>query len=279
MPVDPGNLLLLGSLNGKPVVGLPSCARSPKVNGFDFVLQRLFAGLPVGREDIMRMGVGGLLQEIPTRPQPRDAERTTLRAPRIAAVVLAAGLSSRMGSNKLLAEWRGKSLLRWSVETAIKSEARPVIVVTGHESAKVEAALKGLDVRIVHNLHYASGLSASLKAGIRAVPVNSDGAIVVLGDMPEIAPSLIDRMIAAFSPPDGRSICVAMHEHRRGNPVLWARRFFPEIEALNGDAGAKDLIAAHEDMVCDIETDGAVLRDIDTPDALAALRAGATVPV
>jgi molybdenum cofactor cytidylyltransferase len=278
MPVDPGNLLLLGSLHGKPVVGLPSCARSPKVNGFDFVLQRLFAGLPVERKDIMRMGVGGLLQEIPTRPQPRDAEHAPLRAARITAVVLAAGLSSRMGSNKLLAEWRGKSLLRWTVEAALASEARPVIVVTGHQSQEVEAALKGLDVRIVHNLHYASGLSASLKSGIRAVPANSDGAIVLLGDMPEISSSLIDRMIAAFSPADGRSICVAVHEHRRGNPVLWSRRFFPEIESLNGDVGARELITAHEDVVCDIEADGAVLRDIDTPDALAALRAGAKAP-
>jgi molybdenum cofactor cytidylyltransferase len=82
-------------------------------------------------------------------------------------------------------------------------------------------------------------------------------------------------MIAAFSPADNRSICVAVHEHRRGNPVLWARQFFPEIESLSGDVGAKDLIASHEDMVCDIEADGSVLRDIDTPDALAALRAGA----
>lgn len=275
MPVDPGNLLLLGSLNGKPVVGLPSCARSPKVNGFDFVLQRLFAGLPVAREDVMRMGVGGLLQEIPTRPQPRDAEHAPLRAPRIAALVLAAGLSSRMGSNKLLAEWRGKPLLRWTVEAALASEGRPVIVVTGHESARIEAALKGLDVKIVHNLHFAAGLSASLKAGIRAVPGDCDGVIVLLGDMPEIAASLVDRMIAAFSPPDNRSICVAVHEHRRGNPVLWARQFFPEIESLSGDIGAKDLIAAHEDVVCDVEADGSVLRDVDTPDALAALRAGA----
>jgi molybdenum cofactor cytidylyltransferase len=275
MPVDPGNLLLLGRLNGKPVVGLPSCARSPKVNGFDFVLQRLFAGLPVAHEDIMRMGVGGLLQEIPTRPQPRDAERAPLRAPRIAALVLAAGLSSRMGSNKLLAEWRGKPLVRWTVESALASEAKPVIVVTGHESAKVEAALKGLDVRIVHNLHYAAGLSASLKAGVHAVPANCDGAIVLLGDMPEISPSLIDRMIAAFSPPDGRSICVAVHEQKRGNPVLWARQFFAKIEGLGGDTGARELVAAHEELVCDVEADGAVLRDIDTPDALAALRAGA----
>src|SRR5258705_10895152 len=133
IPVDPGNLLLLGSLHGRPVVGLPSCARSPKVNGFDFVLQRLFARLPVGSEDVMRMGVGGLLQEIPTRPQPRDAEHAPLRAPRIAAVILAAGLSSRMGSNKLLAEWRGKPLLRWAVEGALMSDAKPVIIVDGHQ--------------------------------------------------------------------------------------------------------------------------------------------------
>jgi molybdenum cofactor cytidylyltransferase len=278
MPVDPGNLLLLGTLNGKPVVGLPSCARSPKVNGFDFVLQRMFAGLPVTPEDIMRMGVGGLLQEIPTRPQPREAEHAPLRAPRIAAVILAAGLSSRMGSNKLLAEWRGKPLVRWTVESALASEARPVIVVIGHEGAKIETALKGLDVHLVRNPDYALGLSASLKAGIRAVPASCDGAIVLLGDMPEISTSLIDRMIAAFSPPDGRSICVAAHEHRRGNPVLWSRRFFTEIEALAGDTGAKELISLYEDAVCDIEAGGAVLRDIDTPDALAALRGSAAAP-
>jgi molybdenum cofactor cytidylyltransferase len=273
MPVDPGNLLLLGSLNGRPVVGLPSCARSPKVNGFDFVLQRLFAGMTVTAADLMRMGVGGLLQEIPTRPQPRDAEHAALRAPRIAAVVLAAGLSSRMGSNKLLADWRGKPLLRWTVEAALLSDAKPVIVVTGHESAKVEAALKGLDVQMVRNPDYAKGLSASLKAGIRAVPENCDGALVLLGDMPEINSALLDRMIAGFSPADGRAICVAVHEQRRGNPVLFAGRFFPDIEKLAGDVGAKDLVSRHEDVVCEFEAGGAVLRDIDTPDALAELRA------
>lgn len=275
MPVDPGNLLLLGNLRGKPVVGLPSCARSPKVNGFDFVLQRLSAGIPVTGTDIMRMGVGGLLQEIPTRPQPRDTELPhQLRAPRIAAVVLAAGCATRMGSNKLLAEWRGKPLLRLAVEAALKSGTRPVIVVTGHENAKAESVLHGLDVRFVHNVHYAEGLSTSLKCGIRAVPTNCDGALVLLGDMPEVTPGLIDRMIAAFSPADGRAICVAMHQNMRGNPVLWGKAFFPEFDELTGDAGAKPLIAAHEDAVCEIEADSAVLRDIDTPEALAELRAG-----
>src|SRR6185312_1615002 len=273
MPVDPGNLLLLGGLDGKPVVGLPSCARSPKVNGFDFVLQRLFARLPVMGSDIMGMGVGGLLQEIPSRPQPRDAERSVPRAPRIAAIVLAAGLSSRMGVNKLLQDWRGKPLLRWTVEAALHSDARPVIVVTGHEAAKVETALKGLDVQFVHNPDYQAGLSASLKTGLSAAPASSDGALVLLGDMPQVSSALIDRMIAAFSPADGRSICIAVHQHRRGNPVLWGKAFFPEIESLAGDSGAKSLLGRHEELVCEIEADVAVLRDIDTPEALAALRA------
>lgn len=273
MPVDPGNLLLLGELDGKPVVGLPSCARSPKVNGFDFVLQRLFAELPVGSTEIMRMGVGGLLQEIASRPQPRDVEHAPLRAPRIAAVVLAAGLSSRMGSNKLMQEWRGLPLLRWVVEAAAKSDASPIIVVTGNEATRVETVLRGLDVRFVHNPDYREGLSTSLRAGIHAVPAAADGAMVLLGDMPEVDATLLNRMIAAFSPPDGRSICVAMHSHKRGNPVLWARSFFPEFEALSGDEGAKRLLARHEELVCEIEAGSAVLRDIDTPEALAALRA------
>jgi molybdenum cofactor cytidylyltransferase len=117
-----------------------------------------------------------------------------------------------------------------------------------------------------------------LQAGMRAVPDDCDGAIVILGDMPEVTASLIDRMIAAFSPPDGRAICVAVHEQKRGNPVLWARRFFPRIESLSGDVGAKELINAHADLVYDVEAGAAVLRDIDTPDALEALRANASAP-
>ena len=273
MPVDPGNLLLLGDLHGHPVVGLPSCARSPKINGFDFVLQRLFAGIEVTGKDLMRMGVGGLLQEIPSRPQPRDAEHTPLRAPRIAALVLAAGLSSRMGSNKLLQDWRGKPLLRWTVEAALASDAHPVLVVTGNEAKKIEGALEGLDVQFVHNSDYRDGLSTSLKAGLAAVPETADGILVLLGDMPEVSASLMNRMISAFSPADNRMICIATHEHRRGNPVLWSRTFFPKIAELTGDEGAKRLLREHEDLVCEIETDAAVLRDIDTPEALAALRA------
>ena len=107
MPVDPGNLLLIGELGGKPVIGAPGCARSPKENGFDWVLQRCLAGIPVRRADIQAMGVGGLLMEIVSRPQPRAPGRT--EPARIAGLVLAAGRSTRMGqANKLLLPVRGK---------------------------------------------------------------------------------------------------------------------------------------------------------------------------
>lgn len=284
MPVDPGNLLLLGELNGKSVIGLPGCARSPKVNGLDFVLRRLFAGLDVGREDIMRMGVGGLLSETKERLQPRhskgeesDTTRIAERAPRVAGIILAAGLSSRMGSNKLLEKVGGIPLLCKTVDTALDSDLDPVIVVTGHEAEKIGNALTGRGVTFVHNPQYAEGLSTSLRAGIASVPEGADGALILLGDMPEIPPDLIARMLASFSPADGRSICVATAGGKRGNPVLWGRQYFAEIEQVVGDSGAKHLIGAHESDVCEVEADAIVFHDVDTPEALAALRAR-TVP-
>lgn len=273
MPVDPGNLLLLAELEGVSVVGLPGCARSPKLNGFDFVLQRLAAGIPVRGRDIAAMGVGGLLKEISTRPQPRDKSSETIvpRAPRIAAVILAAGLSSRMGRNKLTANVYGKPLLRHVAEAAAGSSARPIIAVTGSDAENVETVFPGLDIRIVRNTEFRTGLSSSLIAGINAVPEDCDGAVILLGDMPNVSAALIDKLVAAFNPAEERAICVATHHHKRGNPVLWGRQFFAEITRLKGDVGAKSLLAAHADLICEVEADDdAPLFDIDTPDVLAA---------
>jgi molybdenum cofactor cytidylyltransferase len=201
-----------------------------------------------------------------------------MRAPRIAAIVLAAGLSSRMGSNKLLAPVNGVPLLRRTVEAAVAAHLEPVIVVTGHEAKEVEQALAGLPVRFVSNPRYAEGQSTSLRLGVQAVPETSDGVMVLLGDMPEVPPALLERMIAAFSPVEGRAICIASAGGKRGNPVLWARRFLPEMEGITGDTGAKHLIARYDDAVCEVEGDASVLRDVDTPEALAALRARLQAP-
>lgn len=275
MPVDPGNLLLLGSLGTAKVVGLPGCARSPKRNGIDFVLERLVADIPVGARDIAAMGVGGLLTEIGSRPQPREEEPSPApHAPRIAAVVLAAGLSSRMGENKLLVEISGQPLIRRTVQAAVDSHASPVIVVTGRDGDRVKQALSGLDVRFMENPDFAKGLSTSLKSGLKAVPSENDGALIVLGDMPSIATALLDTLIAAFNPGEGRAICVATHGGKRGNPVLWARRFFPEMMAIEGDVGAKHIMAANDELVCEVEApDDAPLVDIDTEEDLAAFSA------
>ncbi len=130
MPVDPGNLLLMGRVGSVPVLGLPGCARSPRVNGFDWVLRRLLASLPVDAAVLARMGVGGLLSEIPTRPHPRAGTAedgpvpTAPRLPRIAALVLAAGRSSRMGTiNKLLIGIDGQPMVRHAV-AAVHSPRR-----------------------------------------------------------------------------------------------------------------------------------------------------------
>jgi len=274
MPVDPGNLMLIGRARGQAVIGAPGCARSPKENGFDWVLMRLLAGLPVTRADITGMGVGGLLMEIVTRPQPRE-ERVPASGRRVAAVVLAAGRSTRMGAvNKMLAEIGGKSLVRIAAEQAVASRAKPVIVVTGHEREKVETALKNLPVHLVHNPDFSEGLGSSLKAGIAAVPEDNDAAIICLGDMPQVDAALIDRLIAAFDPGRGALVVVPSIDGRRGNPVVWSRRFFHDLMSIQGDIGARHLIGNYTEAVVEVPVTGAAaLTDVDTPESLSAVKA------
>jgi molybdenum cofactor cytidylyltransferase len=282
MPVDPGNLLLLGQVAGRVVLGLPGCARSPKVNGFDWVLERLVAGLPVGSAEIMRMGSGGLLAEIPSRPLPRAEARAEPvpkpeekpRGARIGAVLLAAGRSRRMGGpNKLLSEIDGVPMVAHVARRLLASRARPIVAVLGNQADAVDAALGKLPVERVRNPDFAEGLSTSLKRGIAALPSDLEGALVCLGDMPLISGRHIERLIAAFNPLEGRAIIVPTRRGKRGNPVLWSQRFFREMSGLAGDVGAKHLIGEHAELVAEIEMDDdAILVDIDTPEALEALR-------
>jgi molybdenum cofactor cytidylyltransferase len=190
-------------------------------------------------------------------------------APRIAAVVLAAGCSSRFPANKLLQPFNGKPLVRYATEAALGSSATPVVVVTGHYGKEIAAALADLSVVIVNNAVYSDGLSTSLKCGLSHVPAACHGALILLGDMPFIAANLLDRLIEQFEPSSGREICVPVTRGRRGNPVLWGRRFFAKLMAIAGDKGGKDLMRLHEDVVAELEVaDDAVLIDIDTPDDL-----------
>lgn len=187
----------------------------------------------------------------------------------IAAIVLAAGRSTRFGANKLLQPLGGKPIIRHTVEAIVASKVDAVRVVTGNDADLVKAALADLPITFVDNLDFSTGLSASLICGVKSLPMNCDGAVVVLGDMPFLRPGVVDGLIDSFAPEVGRAICVPVYQGRRGLPVLWARRFFPEILQLKGDAGAKQLMALHGDLVYELEVgDDGIHIDIDTPEDL-----------
>jgi len=277
MPVDPGNLLFLGNLKTTPVVGMPGCARSPKLNGFDWVLWRLLANVAITPRDIMLMGAGGLLKEISERGQLRQdqpALGTGASEPKIAGLLLAAGSSRRMGKkNKLLAELDGTAMVARVAEQIKASNSVGLLVVTGHEKENIEAILKDHATSFIHNSDYADGLSTSLKKGLSALPDDIDGVIVCLGDMPLVTSKHIDQLIRAFDPVEGRSICIPVHGRKRGNPVVWGKQYIAEILAVTGDIGARHLLEDYADQVIEVPIDqDGVLFDVDTPDRLAELK-------
>lgn len=271
MPVDPGNLICLGHIGEVPALVLPGCARSPKMNGIDWVLARLFAGISVSGRDVMLMGVGGLLKDTETRPLPRA--RATMQ-PKVAAIVLAAGASSRMAPrHKLLVEGPdGRPMVARVVDHLLASKVRPILVVTGHRAPEIRAALAGRGVRFIQADRHAEGLAESLKAGLSALPEEAVAALICLGDMPLVQGAAIDRIVAAYDPDEGRRIVVPTHDGAFGNPVLWDRIFMPELMGLSGDTGARSLLKRHSEAVAEVPMeDDSVLRDFDTPESLVAL--------
>lgn len=282
MPVEPGNMLLCARVGDVPVFNLPGCARSLRHNGIDIVLRRLCAGLGVSGDDIMRLGVGGLLHSrdedediINTsddRPAPPPAEEKTA-PPRVAALILAAGRSTRMGdANKLLCEIDGSPLVLRAANAALASRAVQTLLVTGHESERIEAALAGRPVSFTHNPDYASGMASSLRRGLRALPPDVDAVIILLADMPRISAADVDQVIAAFDAAKPQ-ILVPEFAGRRGNPILWPRRFFAEMAALSGDTGARGLLEQYAKEVRSVAAlSPAIFADVDTPAALEEMR-------
>ncbi len=187
----------------------------------------------------------------------------------IAAILLAAGQATRFAggpeATKLIAEFKGKPLIRHAVEAALASRAAPVGVVTGHAAEKILRLLDGLNLFTVHNGAYAKGLSGSLKAGVAALPPGAKGAVILLGDMPLVTGAVIDALIACFeAAPDEPAAVVPVRDGRRGNPVLLGRELFPDLLALKGDEGARRILQGLGDRLALIEApDDGVLFDVD----------------
>jgi molybdenum cofactor cytidylyltransferase len=275
MPVDPGNLALLARLGGVPVLGVPGCARSPRRNGFDWLLERVLAGYELEEIDVAGFGVGGLLKETRRRGARRRPTSASRRRPRVGGVILAAGRSTRMGeANKLLMPVDGEPMVRRVAEAAMGASLDPIVVVLGYEAEDVRRALNGLPLRFVQNPDYAAGMSTSVAAGVGAMSDASvDGAVILLGDMPWITDGDLTALTSAFAPDEGRGICVPMRGRQRGNPVLWGARYFEELKVLDGDVGGRHLLAEHDDEVYEVTVPGeGVLMDVDVPQALEASR-------
>ncbi len=276
MPVDPGNLLFLGERAGRPVIGLPGCARSPRLNGADWVLERIACGLSVTSQYIAGMGVGGLLKEIASRPEPRGGGARAPRRPKVAVILLAAGASSRMrGRDKLLEDVDGQPLIRRIAATLSGSAADRLLCVVRPDDIQRVDALDGISLDIVRNPRAADGLGTSLATGISALGSDIDAAVIALADMPGVSGADIDRLIAAFDPQENRAIVRATsQEGRSGHPVLFGRRFFEALRGLSTDHGARDIIAEHTDFIADVRLSGSrAIIDLDTPEDWDAWRA------
>ncbi|MBT7953028.1 MAG: NTP transferase domain-containing protein [Gammaproteobacteria bacterium] len=278
MPVEPGNLLLLAQLDADcPVIGLPGCARSPALNGVDWVIERLLAGLNVSGKEIMCMGAGGFIKGstkiLTTRAHAIEAvaeHDEASHTPKITAIILAAGMSRRMGKvNKLLEPVNNEMMVTKVTRQVLASQVDSVLLVAGHEEDKVRSAVRDKNIKIVTNPDFAKGLSTSLHCGLTYLADDVDAAIICLADMPSVSTSVIDQLIAAFSPEENRLICVPVYQGQRGNPVVLAKRFFSEMNELSGDKGAREFLQKYVDLVCEVEIeDPSILHDIDEPESL-----------
>jgi molybdenum cofactor cytidylyltransferase len=185
---------------------------------------------------------------------------------RVAALVLAAGASSRMGSPKQLLDWGGRPLVRAAAEVALAARLDPLLVVVGGAQAAVEDALAGLPLQIIANPDYAAGQSTSLHAGIAALGQDADAVVVLLGDQPFVTAAIVEQLVTEWQA-SRAAIVAPTYAGQRGNPVLFARAVFPELLAIKGDQGARGVLAADRSRVRLIAFDDPrPLADIDTPE-------------
>lgn len=184
----------------------------------------------------------------------------------LSAIVLAAGMSTRMGQNKLLLDFKNEPLIAHAVDTLLRSEVDEIIVVLGHEAEKVQEKLRGKQVKLVRNPDYREGLSTSVRAGVEAVSRQTDGIMVYLADLPLLEPADVNRIVRAFihAKQVNKSIVIPFFDGQRGNPVLLDSSYREAILGIVGDVGCKGVIKRYPDKVFVVEMESDhVVRDVD----------------
>ena len=265
MPVDPGNLTLSGKINDVDIIVAAGSARSDSLNGFDWHLNCLHANIEVSQEMVNSLGVGGLLKDIDFAVKRKRVSKTIdTKKSNIAAVVLCAGESKRMGNrNKLLLKVAGKSLIKNYIDNISKSNVSEIVIVTGYQSIEIERELEGYDVKFIHNEKYREGMSTSLNTGINSLSKNINAAIICLPDMPMIGIYEINKLIEYYNPKIGNEICIATYNDQRGNPVLWDRKYFKKLMQIKGDKGGRYLLPKFLEQSVEVVLGEAVAFDVD----------------
>lgn len=189
----------------------------------------------------------------------------------VAAVVLAAGASSRLGQPKQLVPIAGRPALAHTLGALRASTVDRIIVVLGHAAEEIAAALDMTSVAIVRNAQYAEGQSTSVQAGVKALADDVGAALMVVGDQPMLAPAVVNAIVRAYEETGGPFI-VPVYEGEWGNPVLLARATWPLLDNLKGDTGARPILRKHMDMVLEVPVEGPLPDDIDTPEDYARIR-------
>ncbi|MBO6503944.1 MAG: NTP transferase domain-containing protein [Kordiimonadaceae bacterium] len=272
LPTDPGNLLMFARKDTQTIIGLPGCARSPALNGFDWVLERFAAGLPVDAKTLAGFGTGGLLKEPADRsfPRRRRVGKNNRTAPIAAAILLAAGRSTRSGdAHKLLSLVDDKSVIEHSAEVIAKAGITGTAVVTGNIHEKIEQLLAGSNVVLVHNADFALGMGTSIAAGAKWLNQACEFALIYLGDMPFVQPSTIKALIDSAKDAPPSSIHIPTFNGKRGHPVLWGQRHFKALSQLKSDVGGREIIRENSEKVVEVAVnDPGILIDLDTPEML-----------
>ncbi len=197
-----------------------------------------------------------------------DHGKKNSKDPSIAAVILAAGIGMRARRNKLLVRVDGKPLFMKAVEAAVKSKASPIFVITGYDAESLEEHLENLDINILRNHDYASGVKTSIRLGLKSVPSSCDGALLIPADMPNVTSEHINRMIAAFGKEKERQLIVPACEGRKHNPVLWSRELYSLADLAPEDSHLRQVFLEHSDYINLVETKPEICFDVNFPSDL-----------
>jgi molybdenum cofactor cytidylyltransferase len=192
------------------------------------------------------------------------------RAPRIAAIVLAAGESRRMGTNKLLLRVAGEPLVRRACRVALGAGLQSLVVVLGHESERVRAALAGLDCRFALNADVGGPLSSSLHRGLECLPADAEGVVVMLADMVNVTEHMVRALVRAAQTSTA-PIVSSRYVHILAPPVLFRRALFDELLAATGEGCGKAVVEQHREDALYVDWPLAALTDVDTPEDFAKL--------